>query len=97
MERGITRRQLLSTTVLAVGAAALAFASRPARAFSVQPMDAEAQGLYLAACSTRDGPYHRQLVADAKKQLEGRATEAQIEAALAQMTCPVCGCPVTAF
>ncbi|HZS84075.1 MAG TPA: hypothetical protein VFA50_14470 [Stellaceae bacterium] len=98
MERGITRRGLLSTTVLAgAGAIAAASAARSARALSLQPMDAQSRSLYLAACSSRDGAYHRELVAEARKELAGRASDAQIEAAIVRMTCPICGCPITTF
>ena len=56
----------------------------------------EAQRLYLQACSTKDGTYHRQLVAEVRERLQGQATDAQIEAAIAATTCPICGCPITA-
>ena len=98
MAKGLSRRRLLTTTTLGgVGAVLGIAAARPARALSIQPMDAEGKALYLTTCSSRDGTYHRELVAEAKKRLEGRASEAEIEAAIAAMTCPVCGCPITTY
>jgi hypothetical protein len=95
MPQGITRRQLLATTGLAgLGGVASVFSARPAHAFSLATMDATTQRLYLESCSMKDGAYHRELVADVKQGLQGKATEAEIEAALAQMTCPICGCPI---
>jgi hypothetical protein len=96
MAKGLSRRRLFATTALGgLGAILGIAAARPARALTMQPMDAEAKALYLTACSARDGSYHRELVAEAKQRLAGRASEAEIEAAIAAMTCPVCGCPIT--
>jgi hypothetical protein len=98
MDSSMTRRRFFSTTALAgTGSLAAALlAGRTASAFSVAPKNAEAERLYAEACSLKDGPYHRQLVADIKQRLQGRATDAQIEEAIAQTTCPICGCPITA-
>ena len=97
MDRLLTRRQLLSSTILAgVGAAALVACTRVAHALSLETMNAETQRVYLSACSTRDGTYHRQLVAEVREKLQNKVSEAQIEAAIAATTCPVCGCPITA-
>ena len=96
MDRLLTRRRFLSTTALAgAGAVAALLLHRRALAFSAMPASAETQRLYLSACSAKDGAYHRQLVADVKAELNGRATDAQIEAAIAAATCPLCGCPIT--
>ena len=96
MDKSITRRRFFSTTALAgSGAAGFLATGQAARAFSVAPKNAEAERLYAEACSTKDGAFHRQLVADVKRQLQGRATDEQIETAIAQMTCPICGCPIT--
>ena len=97
MGRMITRRQLLSTTILACTAAAAALAgARPAGALSVETMNAETRRLYLSACTAKDGTYHRQLVAEVRERLQNKVSEAEIEAAIASATCPVCGCPITA-
>ena len=92
----ITRRHLLSTTVLGCGgAAALLVGTRPAHALSIETMNPQTQRLYLSACTARDGAYHRELVAEVRQTLQNRASEAEIEAAIASATCPVCGCPIT--
>ena len=97
MDRMITRRRLLSTTILAFGgAAALVVGTRTAGALSIETMNPETRRLYLSACSARDGDYHRQLVAEVRETLQNRASEAEIEAAIAAATCPVCGCPISA-
>lgn len=97
MDRLLTRRQLLSSTVLAgVGAAALIACTRVAHALSLETMNTETQRIYLSACSSRDGTYHRQLVAEVRERLQNKVSEAQIEAAIAATICPVCGCPITA-
>ena len=97
MDRAVTRRQLLSTTILAcTGAATLLAGTRRAGALSLETMNSETQRVYLSACGSRDGSYHRQLVAEVREKLQNKFTEAQIEAAIAATTCPVCGCPITA-
>ena len=97
MDRLITRRRLLSTTVLAcAGAAAFVASTRLAHAFSTEIMSAETQRLYLSACTAKDGAYHRQLVAEVRQTLQNKVSEAEIEAAIASATCPVCGCPIAA-
>jgi hypothetical protein len=97
MDRSMTRRRFLSTSALAGGGTlAVVLMHRAAWAFSVMPANAEARRLYLEACSTKDGVYHRELVAEVKARLQGSATDEQIEAAIAATTCPVCGCPITA-
>lgn len=85
-----TRRRFLLTTALAGTAAA----TLPATAFgfSLEPADAEASALYLNACS--QSSYHTQLLADARAALAGKLPDAEIDAAMAQLACPLCGCPV---
>jgi hypothetical protein len=96
MDGSVTRRRFLSTSALA-GSSSLAFLllGRAASAFSIGSKNAEAERLYAQSCGTQDGAYHRGLVAEVKERLKGRATDAQIETAIAQMTCPICGCPIT--
>jgi hypothetical protein len=97
MDHMITRRHLLSTTILACsGMAALLAGTRPARALSLETMSPETRRVYLSACTARDGIYHRQLVAEVRQELQNRASEAEIEAAIAGASCPVCGCPIAA-
>lgn len=97
MDRMITRRKLLSTTILAgAGAAAFIASTRLAHAFSVETMSAETQRLYLSACTAKNGTYHRQLVAEVRQTLQNKVSEAEIEAAIASAVCPICGCPIAA-
>ena len=97
MDRMITRRHLLSTTVLTLGSVtAFVAGTRPAGALSLEAMNPETRRLYLSACTARDGTYHRQLVVEVRQALQNRASEAEIETAIAGATCPVCGCPITA-
>ena len=95
MDWMITRRQLLSTTVAACGAAAALLAgTRRAGALSIETMNPETRRLYASACAMQDGTYHRQLVAEVRQAMQNRASDAEIEAAIASATCPVCGCPI---
>ena len=84
-----SRRRFLASTALATGAALL---PATASGFAIEPADAETSALYLNACSRN--AYHARLLADAKAALAGRASEAEIEQAVALVTCPLCGCPV---
>jgi hypothetical protein len=96
MDSSVTRRRFFSTSALAgTSAVALLQLGRGASAFSIGAKNAEAERLYAQSCGTQDGTYHRQLVAEVKERLKGRATDVQIETAIAQMTCPICGCPIT--
>jgi hypothetical protein len=94
----VSRRRFLSTSALAgAGAGAALLTGKPAAAFTEKPMDAETHKLYANACGGAGATaYHQQLLAEAKAQLPSGITDAQIEAALAKLTCPVCGCPLIA-
>ena len=89
-----SRRRFLSTAALAgASAGAVLFAGKPAAAFAQKPMDAETHKLYASACGNPDATgYHQQLLAEAKAQLPSTVADAEIEAAMAALTCPVCGC-----
>lgn len=91
MIRPISRRGFLSTTALA-GAAALW--SGPARALTLAPMDAEGHRLYMNRCSIKGDAYHQALLAEAKAGLPPSLDAKAVQAALAGLTCPLCGCPV---
>jgi hypothetical protein len=90
----LTRRRFLSTTALAgAGAGAVLLAGKPAAAFTQKPMDAETHKLYASACGGPDAkPYHQELLVEAKAKLPGGISDAEIEAAMAALTCPICGC-----
>jgi hypothetical protein len=89
-----SRRRFLSTTALAgAGAGALLLAGKEAAAFAVKPMDAETHKLYANACGGADArAYHQQLLVEAKAQLPSSTSDTDIEAAMAALTCPICGC-----
>jgi hypothetical protein len=93
----MTRRRFLSATALAgAGTVATLILTRAAAALTLEPMSGETERLYLSACSAKDGAYHRQIVAQIKAELAGSRTDAEIEQIIAALTCPICGCPVTA-
>jgi hypothetical protein len=97
MDRFLSRRGFLTTSALVgTGVGALLASARSAAAFKQQPMDAETHALYLSACGGADiKAYHARLLTEAKTKLAGTMSEPEIEAAIAQLTCPICGCPLT--
>ena len=96
MSRDTDRRRFLASTACA-GAMVLAGAG-PARAFRIQPMDADTARSLGAACggSADDHARRRRLLAEANALLpEGeRLPPATLDAILARTACPVCGCPL---
>jgi hypothetical protein len=91
-----TRRcVLLAGAAVLSGVGAAGLRSRPAgAAFAQQKMSPEVEKLYLAGCSVADGPNHQRIVEETRTRLAGTATEDEIRAVLARLTCPICGCPV---
>ncbi|HLJ65285.1 MAG TPA: hypothetical protein VKT70_14315, partial [Stellaceae bacterium] len=66
-----------------------------ANAFSEQPLEGPAKTLYFSACGGPDQTdYHKGLIAEVKARMGGQVSEAEIEAAIAKLTCPICGCPL---
>src|ERR1700739_4101359 len=92
----LSRRRFLSTTALAgAGPGAPSRAAKPAAAFTQKTMDAETHKLYASACGGAGvTAYHKELLAEARAKLPSGISETQIEAALATLTCPICGCPL---
>ena len=90
----LSRRRFLSTSALSgLGAGAALLAARQAAAFTQKPMDAETHKLYANACSGEEAKaYHQQLLDEAKAQLSSGISDAEVEAAIAALTCPICGC-----
>jgi hypothetical protein len=90
----LSRRRFLSTTALGgLGAGAALLAARQAAAFTQKPMDAETHKLYANACSGEETKaYHQQLLDEAKAQLPSGISDAEVETAIAALTCPICGC-----
>jgi len=89
-----TRRRFLSTTALTgLGAGAALLAAKPSAAFTQKPMDTETHKLYANACGSPEAKaYHQQLLVEAKAQLPSGISDAEIEAAISALTCPICGC-----
>jgi hypothetical protein len=83
------RRRFLASSAI-FGAAALAAAK--AMAFSLDTDNAEGEKLYLSACAAQSS-YHEQLLAEVTAKLNGKPQQ-EIDAAVAALTCPFCGCPV---
>jgi hypothetical protein len=92
--RSMSRRAFFQSTALAgAGLGALLIHDQRAAAFEIKPMDAKTHEEYANVCgSPEQRAYHQQLLAEARAKLSATMTDAEIEAALAQMTCPVCGC-----
>ena len=90
----VSRRRFLSSSALTgLGAGAALLAGKPAAAFTQKPMDAETHKLYANACGGPEAKaYHREVLAEAKAQLPRSVSDSEIEAALAALTCPICGC-----
>jgi len=76
----------------------LFWSAHKAHAFAIKKMDAATHALYANACSgdDRTKAYHAKLLQEARVNLAGTMTDQQIQAALAQLTCPICGCPLIA-
>jgi hypothetical protein len=83
------RRRFLASGAV-IGAAALTAAK--AMAFSLDTDNAEAEKLYLSACTAQNS-YHQQLLAEVTAKLSGRPQQ-EIDATVAALKCPFCGCPV---
>jgi hypothetical protein len=89
------RRILLAGAAVLSGVGAAGLRSRPAAAaFAQQEMSPEVEKLYLTGCSVADGPTHQRIIEEARTRLAGTATDDEIRAVLARLTCPFCNCPV---
>lgn len=101
----ISRRRVLQALGLpTVGIAALAASitsPRPTRAFSFEEAADDVSGLYARAraCASGENSYHQQLVGEVKAMLTERnvsVSDDEIRLAVAQTTCPLCGCRLEA-
>ncbi len=89
---------------IAAGLVALAASAawpRPSRAFSLEEAADDVSGLYARAraCASGENGYHEQLVAEVKTMLGERnasVSDEEIRLAVAQTTCPLCGCRLEA-
>lgn len=91
----VSRRRFLRSSAI-LGAAGMAAGSSSVLAFSVEQMDVKTEAVWLSACQAPGSinPYHRQLLADVMAALQGKP-QAEIDAQMASLTCPLCGCSVT--
>jgi hypothetical protein len=106
----ISRRRILEASALpalGLGASAMGLstlsiaAARPASALSFEQPAEDISSLYLKAraCARMPNAYHEHLVAEVRNMLRSRdanVSEDQIRLAVAQTTCPLCGCPLQA-
>jgi hypothetical protein len=81
----------MSATTI-VGAAAATLAATRAFGLSLEEPNAETEALILNSCTARN-QYHAQLLAELESKLSGQPL-AEVQAAIAAATCPVCGCPI---
>lgn len=102
----IGRRRFLQAAALpvlgwiagATGAAGLTTSGvKPAAAFAFEEAADDVSGQYLRAreCLRAPNAYHEQLVTEVRAMLRARdvaVSEAEIRLAVAQTTCPLCGC-----
>lgn len=109
MREPISRRRVLQAlgmpaVGIAAGFAALAASTswpRSARAFSMEEAADDVSGLYARAkaCASGENGYHEQLAAEVKAMLSERnasVSDDEIRLAVAQTTCPLCGCRLEA-
>jgi hypothetical protein len=89
----MTRRVLLTTTMLAGAAAVVGLRPNVARAFSIEE-DEVKERLYIAACEQQSE--HTRLVQELIAQIEGTEGHDKAVAAVREMHCPVCGCRLAA-
>lgn len=93
----LSRRDLLTTSALVSGAAGF---GASAQAFTIDTEPAvKLNSMYFAAKAACGGQqaYHAQLLADAQAVLGGgELSESQRQQLLATMTCPLCGCRISA-
>jgi hypothetical protein len=83
------RRRFLASSAI-FGATVLTTAK--AMAFSLDSGNAEAEKLYLSACTAQNS-YHQQLLAEVTAKLSGKPQQ-EIDATMAALKCPFCGCPI---
>ncbi|WP_119459452.1 hypothetical protein [Rhodospirillaceae bacterium SYSU D60014] len=89
----INRRRFLAGSALA-GAGFLTAAGAPvaARAFSFESANQETHKAYLNACSINS--VHDELIEEVVSKLGDRLSPEEVEATLASLSCPYCGCPL---
>jgi hypothetical protein len=88
------RRRFLSSTAL--GGLGLLVGAPMAQALTQQPMNAATHKLYADRCRLANDGYHEALAVEERTRLAATLSPAEIDAALAALRCPICGCPVVA-
>jgi hypothetical protein len=88
----VSRRSFLLSATTLVGAAVATLAATRAFGLSLEESNAETDALIRNACTARN-QYHAQLLAELESRLSGHPP-AEIQAAVAAATCPLCGCPI---
>ena len=86
----VTRRRLMAT--LAGSGLVLGVTSSKAFAFSEENPTARLQLAHDNACGATSS--HKQLVDEVEKTLGDKVSDDEKKAVIAQLTCPVCGCPL---
>lgn len=87
----LSRRRLM--TALAGSGLLLGATSRKAFAFSEETPTARLLALHDNACGATAS--HKELVDEVEKTLGPNVSAEEKKAVVAQLTCPICGCPLT--
>lgn len=93
----LNRRHLMTTSLAGLTLGSLTPLS--AMAFSRQVMPPATEKLYLEACGTPHETYHSELVAEVTRMMEQaklETTRENLDAVLASLSCPRCGCRLDA-
>ena len=85
-----TRRHLMAS--LAGSGIVLGLSSSRAFAFSEESPTARLQAAHDNACGATSS--HKQLVEEVEKTLGDKVSDSDKKAVIAQLTCPICGCPL---
>ena len=91
----MSKQQPSRRHLLAGLAASVVALPNAARAFSVEPLDGNAEQLYRSACLARHPAYHDELVNEMVMLLDGEGIETTpgaVRQALSAVSCPFCGC-----
>jgi len=86
----LSRRRLMAS--LAGSGLLLGTSAGKAFAFSEESPTARVIALHTNACGATAS--HQELVQEVEKTLGDKVSDADKKAVIAQLTCPVCGCPL---
>jgi hypothetical protein len=85
----VSRRELMAGAALG---GALFAGVQPARAFSEVQAPVKARLMHENACGATVS--HKELVAEVERVLGDKYTEEEKRQVVANLTCPICGCPL---